>query len=114
VTDNKGATASTTAPITVSPDPNVIAAPTNLTASASNGKVTLTWRDNSNNETEFQIERAPSGSSSFVQVGQAAANAVTWSQQSVSRGTYLYRVRAFNSATGRYSGYSNQVSIRVK
>ena len=113
VTDNKSATGSATATITVSPSPNAIAAPSNLTASASNSRVALNWRDNSNNETTFLVERAPSGSSSFVQVGQTAANAVTWAE-TIARGTYLYRVRAFNGSTGRYSAYSNQAQIRVK
>jgi PKD repeat protein len=113
VTDNQGATASATTSITVSPDPNVIAAPGNLTASATRTGATLNWRDNSNNETAFLIERAPSGSTNFVQVGQTAANAVTWSEN-IGRGTYLYRVRGFNSSTGRYSTYSNQAQVRVK
>jgi PKD repeat protein len=111
VTDNLGATASTTATITVTS--NVVAAPSSLTASASNGKVTLKWKDNSNNETAFLIERAPSGTTNFVQVGQAPANAVTWSE-TLSRATYLYRIRAFNSSTNTYSAYANQVQIRVK
>ena len=113
VTDNRGATASSTAAITVNPDPNVVAAPTNLSGSASRGVVSLTWTDNSNNETAFLIERAPAGSTSFAQVGQTAANATSW-QQSVSRGNYLYRVRAYNATSGVYSAYSNQVQVRVK
>ena len=90
----------------------MIAAPSSLTASASSGKVSLKWKDNSSNETAFLIERAPSGTTNFAQVGQAA-DAITWSE-TLSRATYLYRVRAFNSSTSRYSAYSNQVQIRVK
>ena len=44
------------------------------------------WRDNSNNETAFLIERAPSGSSRFAQVGQTPANAVTW-VETIGHGT---------------------------
>jgi hypothetical protein len=29
-------------------------------------------------------------------------------------GNYLYRVQAFNAATGKVSGYSNSASVRVK
>jgi PKD repeat protein len=113
VTDNRGATASSTATITVSPDPSVIAAPSNLTASSpARGSVNLTWRDNSANETGFQIERA-AGTTSFVLVGTVPANTTTWSE-TVNRGTYNYRVRAVNATTGVNSAYSNTAQIRVK
>jgi PKD repeat protein len=113
VTDNSGATGSATATITVNPNQITVAAPTNLAASTGRGAVTLNWSDNSNNETAFFIERAPSGGTSFVQVGQTAANVNSW-QESIARGTYVYRVRAFSSISGVYSTYSNQVQARVK
>jgi PKD repeat protein len=114
VTDDRGATGSTTVSITATSDPNAIAAPTGLTGSVSRtGAVTLRWTDNSQNEQGFAVERAPSGSASFVQVGQTAANVTTYAEQPGS-GRYTYRVRAFNTATARVSAYSNQVSVRVK
>jgi PKD repeat protein len=113
VTDNRGATGSATTTISVGTNPATIAAPSNLTAAESNHVVTLTWRDNSSNETGFQIERAPAGTSNFVQVGTATANATTWNQ-TASKGTYIYRLRAVNSTTGVNSPYSNTVQIRVK
>ena len=111
VTDNLGATATATVGITVSPNPSVVNAPTNLTGSGGRGSVTLTWKDNSTNETGFRIERAPSGSEAFVPVGSVSANVATFSE-SVARNTYLYRVQAFNATAN--SGYSNTVSVRVK
>jgi PKD repeat protein len=113
VTDNLGATASSTATITVTADSSIINAPSNLTGSnARGGKVTLRWTDNSSNEEGFSIERAPAGSSSYVQVGQVGVNATSFSQ-TVAKATYLYRVRAFNTSTGKFSPYSNVVSVRV-
>ncbi len=95
------------------PDPGVIAAPSNLSGSnARGGKVTLRWTDNSSNEEGFFIERAPAGSSSYVQVGQVGVNATSYSQ-TVAKATYQYRVRAFNTSTGKFSPYSNVVSVRV-
>ena len=95
------------------PDPNLIAAPSGLTGStAKGGKVTLRWSDNSGNEQGFAIERAPSGTSSFVQVGQTGANATTFTEV-VAKASYLYRVRAFNISTGKFSSYSNTVTVRV-
>src|SRR5262249_8427288 len=72
VTDNLGASASTTQGITVSPF--VINAPSNLTASASAGTVTLRWTDNSANEDGFYVERTPNGSANFVRIAQVPAN----------------------------------------
>jgi PKD repeat protein len=112
VTDNKGATGKATVSISATADPNVIAAPANLTASVSRtGTVTLNWADKSSNETGFYVERAPSGSTSFVRVGSVGANVTTFAQTPGS-GRYVYRVQAFNAT--RVSGYSNQVSVRVK
>jgi hypothetical protein len=113
VTDNNGATSSTTVSIAVNPDPNVINAPSNLTASVASRRVTLNWNDNSSNETGFYIERALKSGGAFARVGQVAANIRTFSD-SPGRNTFLYRVQAFNQTTGRVSAYSNQVQVRVK
>ena len=64
VTDNLGATGTATTTITANPNSTTIAAPSGLTASASNRVVTLKWTDNSTNKTGFYIERAPSGTTS--------------------------------------------------
>jgi PKD repeat protein len=113
VTDNRGATGSKSLAISATTDPSIIAAPTGLTAStARGGKVTLRWTDNSGNEQGFMIERAPSGSSNFIQVGQVGANVTTYAE-TVAKATYQYRVRAFNTSTGKYSAYSNVVTVRV-
>ena len=111
VTDNRGATATNQVAITVSADPNIINAPTNLTGSAGKGSAKLTWSDNSTNETGFFIERAVSGTTSFARVGSVGANVKTFSEN-VARGNYVYRVQAFNGSA--VSAYSNTVTVRVK
>jgi PKD repeat protein len=111
VTDNQGATATAQVAISVTSDPNVIAAPSSLTAKGNKGLAALSWHDNSTNETGFAIERAPAGSTNFAQVGTAAANATTF-KNTVARGSYVYRVRAFNGAAT--SGYSNTVTVSVR
>ena len=113
VTDNSNGTASATTSITATTDPNVIKAPSGLTAAANREVVTLHWKDNSSNETGFHIERAASGSSTYAVVGSVAAKVTSFSQ-TVARGTYNYRVRAYNQSTGRVSSYSNVVSVKVK
>jgi PKD repeat protein len=113
VTDDRGATASRTVAISATADPSVIAAPTGLGGSAAKGyKVTLRWTDNSSNEQGFSVERAPSGSTAFVQVGQVGANVATFSQ-TVTKGTWAYRVRAFDTSTGKNSAYSNTATVKV-
>jgi hypothetical protein len=97
--------------ITVSPDPNVIIAPTNLTGTAGKGSATLNWSDNSSNETGFYVERAPQGSTTFVRIATLGANAKTY-KDTIARGNYNYRVQAFNATNT--SGYSNTVLVRVK
>jgi PKD repeat protein len=113
VTDNNGAANSKTLTITAATDPNVINAPSNLTGSAGRGTASLSWKDNSSNETGFEVERATSSSGPFAKIATTAANATTFSQ-TLSRGNYWFRVRAVNSATGRVSSYSNTVQVRVK
>jgi PKD repeat protein len=111
VTDNQGATGTTSVAINVTTNPNIVNAPTSLTGKGGRGAATLSWHDNSNNETGFYIERAPAGSSSFVRVGTAAANATSF-KDAVARGSYLYRVQAFNGTAA--SAYSNSVTVGVK
>ncbi|HEV2202483.1 MAG TPA: glycoside hydrolase family 44 protein [Bryobacteraceae bacterium] len=111
VTDNLGATGTASVAITATTDPNAIAAPTNLTGSGGKSSATLSWKNNATNETGFYVERAPKGATSFARV--ATLGQVTTYKNSVSRGTYQYRVQAFNS-TGRTSAYSNTVTVSVK
>ena len=83
------------------------AAPTNLTASAvgHSGQVNLSWRDNSSNETGFQVERSTNGST-FGVIATTAANVTSYRDSSGDkRQRYYYRVCAKNK-TG-LSVYSN-------
>jgi PKD repeat protein len=111
VTDNRGATATAQVAIAVGANPNSINAPSNLTGTANKGSAKLTWSDNSTNETGFYLERAPSGSTSFIRVATVGANVKTLTDV-VSRGNYVYRVQAFNGSA--VSAYSNTVTVRVK
>jgi PKD repeat protein len=112
VTDNLGATGTASVGITVTTNPNILNAPSNLTGKGGKGSVTLSWLDKSNNETGFYIERAPSTSpASFVRVGTTAANAISF-KDTVSRGSYVYRVQAFNGTAT--STYSNSITVSAR
>lgn len=76
---------------------------------------TLSWTDNSTNETAFDIERkaeACAGTLPFVILATVGANVATYTDNAVTEGvTYCYRVDASNSA-GK-SAYSNTASRTV-
>ena len=73
------------------------AAPSNLTATAQTyNKINLSWTDNSNNETAFEIWRATDSLGlSITTVATVAANKTTYTDSALNAGTrYYYRVRA--------------------
>ena len=87
-----------------------ISPPANLFATAvSSSQINLTWTDQSNNETGFQIERKTGTGGTYALIVTTAANATTYSNSGLAEGTtYFYRVRAVNSAGN--SAYSNEAS----
>ena len=114
VFDARGGVGTTTVLVTAQ-NPNRVPPlpPSNLSVSdVFANQASLRWTDNSSNEQGFAIERAPSGSSSYVQVGQVSANATSYTE-TVAKATYLYRVRAYNTSTGKFSAYSNVITVRV-
>jgi large repetitive protein len=107
VIDNNGAQSSTSATTTATivPPPS---APTALVVQRnSKSKATLTWADNSDNETGFKIERSADGTT-FTEIATVGANVTTYQDSSVNK-AYYYRVRAYNSAGN--SGYSNTYRV---
>jgi len=81
--------------------------PTNLTAKTVSGtRIDLEWRDNSDNERGFSIERKVEGGT-FRFVDEVSANVTTYSDRGLTENRkYIYRVRAFNDAG--YSSYSDE------
>jgi subtilisin family serine protease len=97
-----------TAATTTQPPP---APPSNLVATPSAGRITLTWTDNATNEMGFRLERSADGVT-FSQIGILAANATTYPNAGLTSGvTYHYRVRAFDGPN--QSAYSNIASATV-
>ena len=87
------------------------AAPSDLSRRVRGSTVNLSWRDNSDNETGFEVYRAVKRSSSYVKVATVSADVKTYADQPGS-GRWDYKVRAINDAGA--SDYSNTVSIRVR
>lgn len=113
VTDHQGATNSTSATISVTPEATAPAAPSNLSAGVGAGRVvTLTWKDNASNESGVHIERAAKAKNpQFTRIATVAANATTYARTETA-GTWVYRVQAYN--TIGTSSYSNSATIRVR
>lgn len=65
----------------------------------------LSWQDNSNNESGFEIHRS-TDSVNFALIATTARNATAYTDETAQAGvTYHYRVRAVNSAgASAYSG----------
>jgi large repetitive protein len=77
----------------------VPAAPSNLKANAvAYNKVNLTWSDNSNNETGFELYRATSNSGPFTTIVTTGAGIVSYIDSSVAPSTtYFYKIRAIGT-----------------
>lgn len=88
----------TTGEYTFTCPPPIVAAPTNLNGIFSANKISLTWIDNSNNETGFTIERSNNNAGPFTTIGSVNDNITTFDDINISSSTtYYYRVRASNS-----------------
>jgi hypothetical protein len=107
-------TATPTASSTASPV--VPQAPSNLTAQVVKGKnVQLRWKDNSDNETEFVIERSQPANTrgtclNYTAAVKVARNTVEWTDTSTSKKKfYCYRVKSIRM--NESSGWSDVVEI---
>jgi len=94
--------------------PTIPQAPSGLSASAqSSSSIALSWTDNSGNEVNFEVQRSPSGSGSWVQIATPGADATTYTSSGLSASTtYYYRVRASNSAGS--SAWSNTANATTQ
>jgi fibronectin type III domain protein len=91
------------------PTVTVPTAPSTLvTTLISNNQINMTWTDNSNNETGFEVQCQIDGGSFFNRI-QLPQNTTSFQDLQVQPNhTYTYRVRAFNS--GGFSSFSNSSS----
>lgn len=97
VTDDEGATDSASKSITVRP--GIPTAPSNLQANAlSTTEIELRWRDNSDNEDGFIIERRRPGGS-WGEIDRVGRNTTRYTNTGLRPDTeYCYRVTAYNDA----------------
>ena len=87
-------------------------APSSTNAVAvSHDQIDISWRDNSSNETGFELHRSSTGpSGAYSLLASTGANASSYSHAGLNASTqYCYKVRAFRTANGKasYSSFSN-------
>jgi len=91
---------------------NTPLAPSNLYVTSTNNQACLTWKDNSDNEDGFKIERKISGGA-YSEIKTLSSNTTSYYDTGLSSNTtYYYRVRAYNSYGN--SNYSNEVNVTIK
>ena len=92
-----------------------LGAPTGLSATAgaaASATITLSWTDNSANETKYEISRSTSANAAFSKIAEVNKNITSYSDSGLAIGTtYFYRVRAANSvAASAESNEDNKVA----
>ena len=87
-----------------------VAAPSNLSAAPMGTGIHLTWKDNSGDEAEYEVERREGAAAPFAKIGSVAFDVIQLHDTGVgAQGSYTYRVRAVSPLGGK-SGYSNEVT----
>lgn len=115
VTDNGNKSGVAQATV-VAVDGNVVSAPTNLTASVSSRKVSLSWSDKAGNETEYRMYRwreEKRKSPNYTLLTTLPADSTSYSDALSTSGTYYYYVEAINTTTGSKAA-SSPVKVRVR
>jgi hypothetical protein len=89
----------------------IILPPTDLVMQSNEGnKITLVWKDNSNVEAGFVIERKQGSNSPFAVIDTTGKDSQQYVDTSIVGGqVYAYRVKAYKDSV--FSDYSNEVSI---
>jgi Chitobiase/beta-hexosaminidase C-terminal domain/Family of unknown function (DUF6298)/Putative collagen-binding domain of a collagenase len=88
-------------------NPSAVAS-ASFTVATPPAQLTLTWQDNSTNESNFGVERKTGTSGTYARIALVSANINSYLDTSVNPGiTYCYRVNAINGAGA--SAYTNEV-----
>jgi len=73
-------------------------APLNVVAQViAKNRIRVSWTDASNNETGFMVQRSTNGST-WSSIATVPAGTTSYTNGGLKRGTYYYRVLAYNSA----------------
>lgn len=89
-------------------------APSGLAVTAvSSNQISLSWSDNSTNETGFKIERKAGSSGTYTQIAEVSSNLTAYSDTGLTSGTtYYYQVAATNAlGSSPWSNETNATTI---
>ncbi|KJF41723.1 discoidin domain-containing protein [Draconibacterium sediminis] len=88
-----------------------VAYPDSLVATLDgNNRVKLSWKDNSDNEIGFIIQRLDNGT--FLKIGDVSLNVTSYTDTQLTEpGDYTYRVKAINSTESSYFSNYSQATI---
>nr|WP_319509492.1 discoidin domain-containing protein [uncultured Draconibacterium sp.] len=91
----------------------IVAYPDSLVASIDeNSNVELNWKDNSNNEIAFIIQRSKAGGA-FAQIGNVSAGQTSFTDNQITEAdNYIYRVKAINA--NQSSAFSNYAAVTTE
>ena len=82
-------------------------------ATAYSSEINLTWKDNSNNEDGFKIERKTGSGGTYAQAGTVGVGVTSYLDSGLDCDTeYFFRVNAYNRAGS--SGYSNEINATTE
>ena len=92
-----------------------IKAPDSLKASVKDCKITLTWNDNANNETEYRVYRQPYARPSSVEIARLGVNSKSYVDTVPEPEKYSYTIAAvIAKAPSNQYGFSKIVSVEAK
>lgn len=78
-------------------------------------KINLTWVDNSNNETAFEIYRSTSANGNYQIIATVAANTTSYSDSSLEAGTtYFYKLKTINGNGASDFGPGQFANVQAK
>ena len=92
-----------------------VQAPSNLMVSELDGGAHVTWKDNSDNESGFMVERK-SGSEDWKVIGNVPFDTTVYHDPNLAAGTYMYRVMAMPKSGEHETGkgaYSGEVMVVI-
>lgn len=90
-------------------------APSDLYAEAfSESEISLTWKDNAVNETNYEVWRKRGSSGNWKKLSVLKKNTTNFTDEDLDENTqYYYKVRAVNTSNNKYTDYSNEASART-